>query len=88
MLWHRYRMLNERKGMFGLYFSDYLVAAVTLSVLNFILENTRVQILSFIIPAMMLFTLAPIRKMYRKGMVRSYFKYKLQGRVIHDPKSL
>lgn len=87
MIFHRYRLLNERKGVFGLFFSDLLAGLSLFVVMNLLLENTPLQVSAFIIPLLILGALIPIRKTKRKGIVRSHIKKFIQGEVIYDPRN-
>ena len=88
MEFNRYRMLNERKGVFGLYFSDLLAAATVFVLCNVALEGTVFQFLGFVVPVLLLIGLVPIRKKIRKGVIRAFMKHQLRGRAIYDPKDI
>jgi hypothetical protein len=82
----RLRFLNDHKGLFGLYLSDFMCALLGLTVLNQELMDSRAQILAPISALIVLAMLIPIRQKFRKGVIRDYLRQKIVPRVIYAKK--
>lgn len=88
MIYARLKMLDERRTLLSLYLSDLVSLVIVLALSFSILEGTGVEIISFLVAGIYTVALINIRRNRRKGVVRDFFKAKLRGRVIYDPRTI
>ena len=81
-------MLDERAIFAGLGMIDVAVAAILLTALSSLFKTSHYKIVIWPIDLIFVGLLVGIRRGRRIGVIRSFVKARLRGRVIYDPASI
>ena len=84
MVFRRLKMLDERAIFAGLGLVDVSCAAIFLAFLSSIFKTSHYKIIIWPIVFLFLGGLIGIRRGKRTGVIRSFVKARLRGRVIYD----
>ncbi len=84
MVFRRLKMLDERAIFAGLGLVDVSCAAIFLTLLSSIFKTSHYKIIIWPIVFLFLGGLIGIRRGKRTGVIRSFVKARLRGRVIYD----
>jgi hypothetical protein len=79
------RILNDRRGLFGLWMSDFSAAVAVFMGGSWALEGSGYELLSLPAAFLLLIGLSPIRLIYRRKIIRDALHSSLTKRVIYDP---
>jgi hypothetical protein len=79
------RVLNDQRGIFGLWMSDFGAAVAVFMGGSWVLDGTRYQLLSIPAALFVLLVLIPIRLSTRRKIVRDYLRRGLTSEVLYDP---
>ncbi len=81
------RILNDRRGLFGLWMSDFAAAVAVFMGGSWVLEGSGLELLSLPASILLLFVLSPIRLLYRRKIIRDGLRSVLMRRKLYDPVS-
>jgi len=79
------RILNDRRGIFGLWMSDFAAAVAVFMGGSWVLEGSGYELLSLPAALLLLFALSPIRLLYRRKIIRDWVRSVLTRKLIYDP---
>jgi hypothetical protein len=79
------RIINDQRGVFGLWMSDFGAAILVFVVWSKIFEGARVEILAVAVAIVALVILSPIRLTTRRKIIRDAIGFYLTRRIPYDP---
>ncbi len=79
------RILNDQRGVFGLWLTDFAAGIVVFMGGSWFLEDTGYELVSLPLAALVLVALSPIRLSTRRKIIRDYIRWRLTPRRLYDP---
>lgn len=79
------RILNDQRGVFGLWLTDFAAAICVFMGGSWLLDGTGYELVSLPLAALVLAILSPIRLSTRRKIIRDYVRYRLTPRRLYDP---
>lgn len=79
------RVLNDQRGVFGLWLTDFAAAVGVFMSGSWALDGTGYELVSIPLAVLLLVVLAPLRLSTRRKIVRDHFRYRLTPRRLVDP---
>jgi len=80
------RVLNDQRGVFGLWMSDFGAAVGVFMGGSWLLEGSGYELLSLPAAILLLVVLSPIRLSTRRKIIRDFIENLLGRRVLYDPR--
>lgn len=80
------RILNDQRGVFGLWMSDFGAAVGVFMGGSWLLEGSGYELLSLPVAILLLVILSPIRLSTRRKIIRDFLRHLLGRRVLYDPR--
>ena len=80
------RILNDQRGIFGLWMSDFGAAVCVFMGGSWLLDGSGYELLSLPAAILLLFILSPIRLSTRRKIIRDWLGSVLSRRVLYDPR--
>lgn len=81
------RILNDNRGVFGLWLSDFAAAVAVFMGGSWILEGTGIELSALFLALGALAVLGPIRLATRRGIIRDFIRWCFTSKVVYDPKT-
>lgn len=85
-MWIPSRILNDQRGLFGLWLSDFFGAFFVFILSYLLLEESPYELVSIPSAVVFLVVLSPIRLRTRKHIVRDFLSSLITPKVVYDPK--
>ena len=80
------RVLNDQRGVFGLWMSDFGAAIGVFMGGSWILDGSGYELFSLPASVVVLIILSPIRLTTRRKIIRDFFRRWLSPRTLYDPR--
>ena len=80
------RVLNDQRGIFGLWMTDFAAGIAVFMGGSWILDGTGYELLSIPAALVALGILSPIRLSTRRKIIRDFIRRRLSRRVLYDPR--
>lgn len=80
------RVLNDQRGVFGLWMSDFGAAIAVFMGGSWVLDGTGFELVSLPVAILVLIVLSPIRLSTRRKIIRDFFRRCLTPRGLYDPR--
>ncbi len=80
------RILNDQRGVFGLWMTDFAGAIVVFVIASKVLEGSGYELLALPAALAVLAVLAPVRLTTRRKIIRDFVRWIFTPKVIHDPR--
>lgn len=80
------RVLNDQRGVFGLWMSDFGAAIGVFMGGSWVLDGTGYELLSLPGAGLFLVALSPIRLTTRRKIIRDFIRRSLSRRLLYDPR--
>lgn len=79
------RVLNDQRGVFGLWLSDFAAAVAVFMGGSCLLDGSGCELISLPLAALVLVGLSPIRLSTRRKIIRDWIRWWLTPRRLYDP---
>lgn len=80
------RVLNDQRGVLGLWLSDFAAAVALFMGGSWLLDGTGFELASAVMAVLLLIVLSPLRLTTRRKIVRDQLRRLVTPRVIYDPR--
>ena len=80
------RVLNDQRGVFGLWMSDFAAGVAVFMGGSWILDGTGYELVSIPAALATLGFLSPIRLVTRRKIIRDFIRCRLTRKVLYDPR--